>query len=194
MTNTMAPNEAGVHGNVSDNPVRASSSPGGGAGGSGRPIQRIVVAVDGSPASLDALRWAAQLADVTGASIEAVTCWQIPIGLGIEFPLPDTDWAAEAGTVLHSSIRLAIPDTRVPVIGLVLRGPAQQALTAAAEGRHLLVVGSRGHGSVSTSLLGSVSEFVATHSPCPVVIVRHAGEHEGAGQKGSVVGGQPAHP
>ncbi len=194
MTTTMAPNEAGVHGNGPGHPIRAAASTGGGARGSGRPVQRIVVAVDGSPASLDALRWAAAQAEVTGATIEAVTCWQIPVGLGIEFPLPDTDWAAEAGTVLHSSIRLAIPDTRVPVIGLVLRGPAQQALTSAAEGRHLLVVGSRGHGSVSTSVLGSVSEFVATHAPCPVVIVRHTGDHQGAAFKGSVVGGQPTHP
>ncbi|MGS0687217.1 universal stress protein [Nakamurella sp. GG22] len=149
--------------------------------------------MDGSPASLDALRWAARQAELTGATLEAVTCWEIPIGLGIEFPLPDTNWAAEAGTVLHSSIQRAIPDSRAAVIGAVLHGPAQQALTAAAADGDLLVVGSRGHGSVSSAVLGSVSAYVATHAPCPVVIIRHTGDQEQSGLRHSVAGGQPAH-
>jgi nucleotide-binding universal stress UspA family protein len=44
-------------------------------------------------------------------------------------------------------------------------------LLKAAEGADLLVVGSRGHGGFAGMLLGSVSEHVAAHSPCPVVVV-----------------------
>lgn len=192
MSNKMAPDEAAVRGYPIGEPIGVPASPVG-ADSPGRPIQRIIVAVDGSPASLDALRWAAQQAELTGATIEAVTCWEIPIGLGIEFPLPDTNWAAEAGSVLHAAIERAIPGSRGAVIGAVLHGPAQQALTAAAVGRDLLVVGSRGHGSVSSAVLGSVSEYVAAHAPCPVVIIRHTGDHQPSGLRHSVAGGQPTH-
>jgi len=41
--------------------------------------ERIVVGVDGSPSSRQALRWAARQATVTGASLEIVTCWEFPI-------------------------------------------------------------------------------------------------------------------
>ena len=42
----------------------------------------------------------------------------------------------------------------------------------------LLVVGSRGHGSMAGALLGSVSQRVAAHGHCPVVIIRHEFAHD----------------
>ena len=50
--------------------------------------QRIVVGVDGSDASAAALEWAADLASRIGASVEAVTTWQWPTGLGPDIPFP----------------------------------------------------------------------------------------------------------
>jgi nucleotide-binding universal stress UspA family protein len=54
----------------------------------------------------------------------------------------------------------------------VVAGPAAPALLDAAAGADLLVVGSHGHGTFAGLLLGSVSLHCATHSPCPVVVVR----------------------
>jgi nucleotide-binding universal stress UspA family protein len=51
-------------------------------------------------------------------------------------------------------------------------GNAHDVLLDSVEGAHLMVVGSRGRGSVASLLLGSVSVGVSTHAPCPVVVVR----------------------
>ena len=137
---------------------------------------RIVVAVDGSPASVDALAWARGQAELTGADVDAVTCWELPIGYGIEFPLPETDWAANAQRVLDIAIEQVISAGGPTITGRVLRGPAAEALVTAATDADLLVVGSRGHGAMAGMVLGSVSEYVAAHAPCPVVVIRHRTE------------------
>lgn len=62
----------------------------------------------------------------------------------------------------------AVPVSTVARMGL----PAPELLLAA-ETADLLVVGSRGHGAFAGVLLGSVSEYCVSHSPCPVVVVRY---------------------
>jgi nucleotide-binding universal stress UspA family protein len=53
-----------------------------------------------------------------------------------------------------------------------LRGPAAQAVTESGSGAQMLVLGSRGSGAFTALLLGSVSRYAASHTSCPVVIVR----------------------
>lgn len=64
--------------------------------------------------------------------------------------------------------------SRVEVQTQVIEGHAAPVLIAAARDAQLLVVGSRGHGAFAGMLLGSVSEHCTSHSPCPVVVVRHS--------------------
>ncbi|MGW1951111.1 universal stress protein, partial [Streptomyces sp. NPDC001940] len=54
----------------------------------------------------------------------------------------------------------------------LVRGNAAEVLVDAAEGAEMLVVGGRGHGGFRRALLGSVSQQVAHHAPCPVTIIR----------------------
>ncbi len=133
---------------------------------------RIVVGVDGSPASIDALRWAARQAALTGASLEAITSWVMPSTTGMEFGAVECDRADNANSTLASALQEAFDGT-VPVSRRVTPGRAQDVLVGAAVRADLLVVGSRGHGALVGLLTGSVSEHVIAHAPCPVVVVRH---------------------
>ena len=132
---------------------------------------RIVVGVDGSAASRDALRWAQWQAELTGAPLEVVTAWSYPTSYG--FPvIADVDWEQGARTVLDEAVDEAL-GPQADVTRRVVEGHAARVLVEAADGADLLVVGSRGHGGFTGMLLGSVSEHVVTHASCPVVVVRH---------------------
>lgn len=134
----------------------------------------IVVGVDGSPSSKAALRWALVQARRTGARIQAVNSWQWPAYYGMGAVFPYEDLGAVAGKVLSESVQevLGSDDQDVPVLETVTVGHAAQTLIDISAHAALLVVGSRGHGTFTGTLLGSVSQHCAQHARCPVVIVR----------------------
>jgi nucleotide-binding universal stress UspA family protein len=134
---------------------------------------RIVVGVDGFESSKAALRWAIHQAKLTGAVVEAVTAWQIPVGTGL-VPMADMpDYSDDARTVLAEAItEMCTTDTEVEIRPRVAHGRAAQVLVDEAEGATLLVVGCRGHGGLAEALLGSVGQFCVHHAPCPVVVMR----------------------
>ncbi len=138
---------------------------------------RIVVGVDGSASSKQALAWAIQQAELTGATVEAVMAWHYPIAFGgapyAPIGMMDADFAGTASRVLSAAVSETIdPAGPVKVSSTVREGNAPQILIEAAEGADLLVVGSRGHGGFTEALLGSVSQHCVHHARCPVVIVR----------------------
>jgi nucleotide-binding universal stress UspA family protein len=137
--------------------------------------ERIVVGVDGSPDSHDALRWAVAEARVRGATLHLIHAWQPAIVGGNSFlPVPaETDAMAELAT-RHLESALGAEDTTGLTVEAVEQcGPAAGVLLDAAADASLVVVGSRGRGGFAGLLLGSVSQQVARHAPCPVVVVRH---------------------
>lgn len=141
------------------------------------PAGRIVVGVDGSPGSLEAIRWAARQAKLSGCQLEAISAWKFPAGSGFEFGGEGgNDWAGNARAVLDAALLQALGKAS-EATALVERGHPAQVLLAAAVGAELLVVGSRGHGRLVGMLLGSVSEYVAAHATCPVVVI-HGGSTE----------------
>ncbi len=135
---------------------------------------RIVVGVDGSEPSTRALQWAAGQAKLIGAQLQVVTTWEFPPTLGWAPPYPsDFDPDKDARKALTETVdRVLGPDPEVTVQLTVTEGHPAFVLTEAARGAQLLVVGSRGHGAFAGMLLGSVSEYCASHAPCPVVVVR----------------------
>ncbi|MEU5979558.1 universal stress protein [Streptomyces sp. NPDC047315] len=143
------------------------------------PHRRVVVGVDGSPSSKEALRWALRQAALINGGVEAVMSWQFPPyygSLGWTPPAGDYDPAAVAEKVLQDSVaEVAGPSPAVPVRTHVVHGTAADALLATAVDAELLVVGSRGHGGFVGAVLGSVAQHCTQHSPCPVVVVRGPG-------------------
>ena len=144
----------------------------------------IVVGVDGSDASHEALRWAAEEARLRDARLVAVHVWSFvpaaPIGDPGMLAMPAGDLAGQlsaesdaATSALESAVTDALgADHTVEIDRKVVEGDAGEALVAEATDADLIVVGSHGRTGLKAALLGSVSRHVVDHSPCPVVVVK----------------------
>jgi nucleotide-binding universal stress UspA family protein len=139
------------------------------------PFEKLLVAVDGSDASVRALEKALELAAATGASVAA---------LAVEGPLPA--YAATIGEVeevkrekdaffgrLVRDIRAQADRAGVPINVEVRPGHAAELIPRVAKESKadLIVLGHRGH-FLRDHLLGSTADRVAEHAECPVMIVR----------------------
>lgn len=144
---------------------------------------RIVVGVDGSPASVSALRWAARQAELTGSTIDATISWGYPMQYGSELLYEGIDW----GSLAHSTLATAIAeaDLVMEINSVVVEGHPAQVLVAASADADLLVVGSRGRGGFAGLFLGSVSHYVTAHASCPVLVVREPEQPALAAQQDS---------
>ncbi|PKV89626.1 universal stress protein [Streptomyces sp. TLI_146] len=136
--------------------------------------RRVVVGVDGSEASYEALRWAVRHARLIRATVEAVAAYDVPGAAGWSAPAVDADLDEEqAKKDLADELRTVLGQAvDVPLTSHVVRGNAAEVLTGASVGAELLVVGNRGRGGFARLLLGSVSLQCAQHASCPVVIIR----------------------
>ncbi|HVF32604.1 MAG TPA: universal stress protein [Acidimicrobiales bacterium] len=135
-------------------------------------MARIVVGVDGSDVSRAALAFALDEARLRGARLDVVVAWHEPYSAAAIAPIA-TDPAvfSDAATRTLEDALASSDLTGVEIGRRVERGGPAEALLRAAEGADLLVVGSRGHGGFTGLLLGSVSQQVVHHAPCPVVVV-----------------------
>lgn len=137
-----------------------------------RPV--VVVGVDGSDASKDALRWAAKQAQLTSGEVHAVIAWQWPFTYGYYTGYSDADFAAQSRETLEEAVTESLGELPpVPVTFSVVEGHPAPVLIEASRSADLLVVGSRGRGAFTAMLLGSVSENCVHHASCPVVVIRH---------------------
>ncbi|MEO7005937.1 MAG: universal stress protein [Terrimesophilobacter sp.] len=144
----------------------------------GTPVARpgdgtIVVGVDGSDPSIEALRQAATMAGALGSTVTAVACWRYPPAYDAFIAL---EWSPEkdAAQVLEESLTRAYGDARPAGLRSVVRqGQPASVLIDESVTADMLVVGSRGLGGFAGLLLGSVSAACTTHAHCPVLVVRH---------------------
>jgi nucleotide-binding universal stress UspA family protein len=131
----------------------------------------IVVGVDGSPASERAVRWAAQQAKLTGATLRAVSSWRWPNYI-TRVP-PGVDLAKDTRRTLDEVLEGALTDFEgMAVTRHVIEGPPGPALLTQAQDASLLVVGAQGRAAFPGMLLGSVAEYCVRQGSCPVVVVR----------------------
>jgi nucleotide-binding universal stress UspA family protein len=143
-------------------------------------FRNILVSVDGSRHADKALAEAIELADCNRARLTILTAVPKPPGWA---STPSTAAAAgqlsqdlerESIAILEAAVEQVPND--IPVTKIVTHKPIREALMEAVKsGTHdLLVVGSRGRGAITASLLGSVSHHALHHSPIPVLIVHCA--------------------
>lgn len=141
----------------------------------------IVVGVDGSAHSDQALVFAFEAAGSRGWRLDVIYAWQ---------PVEAVDpaaWTLEKAETLREvrwqelKERVTRYQEKYPSVSAtahVIEGRPATVLTAQAKDASLVVVGTRGHGGISGLLLGSVSQGLLHHSHCTVAVVRAAGDAE----------------
>lgn len=140
--------------------------------------KHILVGVDGSESSLKALEWARDVAIGNGAELTVLMAWHVtvpPVGGPSATYSTHDDAPAESPSrerLMQAIHQVLGEDPPVLVHPVLRQGGAAKELIDASVGQDLLVVGSRGHGGFVGLLLGSVSQHVAAHAACSVVVVR----------------------
>ena len=139
-------------------------------------MTRVVVGIDGSAGARAALRFAAEEAVQRRLPLRIVCAWEAPAGTYVgEAFAPTADGFVEAEhhaeEVLRTALERVAVGAAVETEALAVEGNPAQVLLEQARDAALLVVGSRGRGAAASLLLGSVSQKLAHHAPCPLVIV-----------------------
>ncbi|MFB9905382.1 universal stress protein [Allokutzneria oryzae] len=138
----------------------------------------VVTGVNGSVADEAVLEFAFDQASRSRTSLVVVHAWNDHIAESVwaKVPFVMLGWAAierDARLLLAESIagwQEKYPE--VTVQRVVVKGSAPRALLAQAPNARLLVVGSRGRGALRGAVLGSTSQALLHHAPCPVAVVR----------------------
>jgi nucleotide-binding universal stress UspA family protein len=142
----------------------------------------VVVGIDGTEASRQALRWAAGEAKLRGTVLRVVHTWSRPYAVSGPNPQPERPEVDEDETERRLARELfdrelaatGIEATGVRIEPELVEGSPAQKLLDAAQNADLLVIGSDRHERLAGNPLGRIGRECVQHSPCPVVIVRPA--------------------
>ena len=139
-----------------------------------RSQEPVVVGFDGSDSASAALDFAFEQAAARQTRLRVIEAWTTPV---MHWTGPSVD--AErltAATQITLEKTVASRQARFPTVEVssevVVDQPAH-ALIEAAKDAQLIVVGSRGHGVLAGTVLGSVSQLVLHHSACSVAVIRN---------------------
>ena len=137
---------------------------------------RVVVGIDGSPGAERALDFAAAEAAQRGLPLRVVCAWEPRAGTYVgEAFAPTADGFVEAeqhaDEVLRAALERLAAGAAIETEALAIEGHPATVLIEQSQDAALLVVGSRGRSTAASLLLGSVSQKLAHHAPCPLVIV-----------------------
>ncbi|MBG9243482.1 universal stress protein [Corynebacterium belfantii] len=137
----------------------------------------VVVAVDGSEASQNAVRWAANTANKRGVPLRLAASYTMPQFLYAEGMVPPQELFDELQSETMDVIEAArvvahevAPDIKIGYV--IAEGSPIDMLLDMSSDVTMIVMGSRGLGGLSGMVMGSVSAAVVSHADCPVVVVR----------------------
>lgn len=137
----------------------------------------VVVGVDGSDASLSALRWAVEYGRQTGSVVNAVKTWHYPWAMQTAPEQTDAAVTLKTREDLDDAItRAGVDLTGVTLEREVREGHPSNVLVKESYDADLLVLGRRHHPPPSHVLSGSISRFCLAHAACPVVVVKVPGD------------------
>ena len=141
-------------------------------------VRRVVVGVSGSAGSLQALRYATEMARNENAVLAPVLAWTPPGGdlADRRSPCPPLReiWKQAAWGRLWKAVDLAIggPPADLHFSPAVVRGEAGLVLTdAAVRPGDVLVIGAGRHGALRRLLACKVSRYCLAHAACPMIAV-----------------------
>lgn len=137
----------------------------------------VVVAVDGSEASQNAVRWAANTAMKRGIPLRIASSYTVPQFLYAEGMVPPKELFddLQAETLEKIEAARAVAHEVAPDIKIghtIAEGSPIDMLLEMSHDVTMVVMGSRGMGGLSGMVMGSVSASVVSHASCPVVVVR----------------------
>ncbi len=137
-------------------------------------METIIVGIDDSANARRALRWALDHA-VEGDEVVALHVWHMPPAGGFDATFLDPAVFEEgARQVAQDVVDDVLTDEEAAagrVTVRVVSGHASGVLVDQGRDADMLVMGSRGHGGFVGMVLGSVTNGVVNHAPCPVVVV-----------------------
>ena len=138
------------------------------------PIETILLATDGSPASQPASEQAIDLATQVEARLLVVSVLATASRPSEASPGEAVADSRDSLTSKAQAIVQRAKAAGADATFLVWEGEPGEAIVAAAnsEGVDLIVVGSHGRSGVSRFFIGSVSDYVVRHAGCPVLVVR----------------------
>jgi universal stress protein A len=147
-------------------------------------VSKILVPVDFSPYSENALAYAVDLAKKLGAAIDVLHVFEVPVYFlpdllviptrgGNALPVRDAIYLEAKEKLDELLARFASRDLAPHSVELVSGAPATTIVKYAAEHHSdLIVMGTRGRTGAARMLLGSVAQRVVEHAPCPVLTIR----------------------
>ncbi|WP_345564749.1 universal stress protein [Nonomuraea rosea] len=135
---------------------------------------RVVVGYDGSDFSMQALDWALDECELRRLPLTVAHAWRWPYGEAAEDVKVHLRTAAEH-VLNHGAECARSSSTLTDVRTDLYEGSPAERLVDLSAGADLVVVGSRGLGTLARSVVGSVATYVAAHAQAPVIIVRGPG-------------------
>ncbi len=137
-------------------------------------MKKLLVPVDGSQSSEEAVKYACSITQKYGSEMTLLCVIPPPIILGVEAGIIDYRPLEESGHKVLENMKKIVDSAGLRASTRLETGQVADTIinVAKEEGTDLIVIGSRGLSGVKRFLLGSVSNSVSHHAPCPVLIVR----------------------